>query len=83
MDYFGEQSKVSCGKCSNCLIENNKLQFKTVKNLILESLKEKPLNSRELFQKLKINEIQLIESLRELLEEKIIIIKNDNRYSIK
>jgi ATP-dependent DNA helicase RecQ len=83
MDYFGEQSKVSCGKCSNCLIENNKLQFKTVKNLILESLKEKPLNSRELFQKLKINEIQLIESLRELLEEKIIIIENDNRYSIK
>ncbi|MFN3755884.1 MAG: ATP-dependent DNA helicase RecQ [Flavobacterium sp.] len=83
MDYFGEQTKVSCGKCSNCFNEKNKLQFKTVKTLILESLEEKPLNSRELFQKLKINEVQLLETLRELLEEKIILIKIDNRYSIK
>jgi len=83
LEYFGEPTTEACGNCSNCFTESSKHSSTSLKIIILDCLKESPLSSRELFQKLQVNEVQLLESLRDLLEEKIILVRNDNRYTLK
>ncbi|MDY0090162.1 MAG: ATP-dependent DNA helicase RecQ [Flavobacteriaceae bacterium] len=82
LNYFGEKKENNCGKCSECqktkgFPNKNDNPEKT----ITEILKKHPASSRELMEKLRIEENVLIFTLRKLLDEKQIKIQSDNRYT--
>jgi len=81
--YFGEKNTVNCGICSFCSAVKQKTTTTiSIRDLILESLTEKPLNSRELFKSLPYSEQVLILALKELLEDEKIKILPSNQYTI-
>jgi ATP-dependent DNA helicase RecQ len=81
--YFGEKNTVNCGICSFCSAVKQKTTTTiSIRDLILESLTEKPLSSRELFKSLPYSEQILILALKELLEDEKIKILPSNQYTI-
>jgi ATP-dependent DNA helicase RecQ len=81
--YFGEKNTVNCGICSFCSAVKQKTTTTiSIRDLILESLTEKPLSSRELFKSLPYSEQVLILALKELLEDEKIKILPSNQYTI-
>jgi ATP-dependent DNA helicase RecQ len=83
LDYFGEKSTVNCGICSYCL-KSNKVETatKSTRILILELLKVKPSNSRELLTTISCSEEVLLFTLKELLEDEKIKITPSNHYTL-
>ena len=81
--YFGEKNTVNCGICSFCSAVKQKTTTTiSIRDLILESLTQKPLSSRELFKSLPYSEQVLILALKELLEDEKIKILPSNQYTI-
>lgn len=83
LSYFGEQKKTNCGVCSFCISKKEKPTLNTtVSNKIIKLLQIEPLNSRALQMMTKCSKDDLIVTLKELLEEKTILINPNNTYSI-
>lgn len=83
-DYFGEQNNFECGICSFCLdTKKSETNLETIKNTILENLKEQNLSSRELLNTTSFSKDAVIFALQQLLEENKIIINKNNTYSIQ
>ncbi|WP_339652485.1 RecQ family ATP-dependent DNA helicase [uncultured Maribacter sp.] len=83
LQYFGENQKGVCGICDVCI--NNKLGLHDVINTklkIIEYLKINKASSRELQQKLNINQSIVITVLQELLEENLITLNSINEYEL-
>jgi ATP-dependent DNA helicase RecQ len=83
LSYFGEENSVACGKCDVCLqsqqLPNN---LKLDKERITQFLSTQNANSRTIQQVLKLeNELVLI-ILKELLEDGILFINNQNQYQL-
>jgi ATP-dependent DNA helicase RecQ len=82
--YFGEKTTVDCGICSTCLSKKNKVKNDTAHVAkILQLLNSKDLNSREIEKLANIKTDDVTFALQKLLENSQIIIKSDNKYSIK
>jgi ATP-dependent DNA helicase RecQ len=64
--YFNELPEKDCGHCDNCLKKNN---IKGLKNIVLEIVKQ-PKTLNELIILLPQHKSQIIQTLRELLEDK-------------
>ena len=83
LSYFGEQKKTNCGVCSFCISKKEKPTLNTaVSNKIIKLLQIESLNSRALQMMTKCSKDDLIVTLKELLEEKTILINPNNTYSI-
>ena len=83
LSYFGELLKTNCGICSYCVSKKKKSKLDTLlAEKIIKLIQVEPLNSRALQMMTKCSKDDLIVTLKELLEEKTILINPNNTYSI-
>jgi len=84
LDYFDESNSTDCGICSYCIANNRrpKSPLETATS-ILEILKEKPLDSRDIESILSITPDETVFALRLLLEHNKITINTNNQYILK
>ncbi|WP_353777801.1 RecQ family ATP-dependent DNA helicase [Winogradskyella sp. 3972H.M.0a.05] len=83
LNYFDEYNSEACGQCSVCSSKIKGVKHSGIKSLVLELLKTKSLSSRELVEKSNYSEDEIINCLRELLEDNTIEITTTNRYRLK
>jgi ATP-dependent DNA helicase RecQ len=84
LNYFGEKTTVDCGICSFCITKKIKKKDATLlQNQIISLLEMKDLNSRDIQNKTKNNPEEVIFVLQELLEKGSILVKPNNKYTLK
>ena len=84
LNYFGEKTTVDCGICSFCITKKIKKKDATLlQNQIINLLKIEDLNSRDIQSKTKNNPEEVIFVLQELLEKGFILVKPNNKYTLK
>ena len=84
MNYFGEKATTDCGICSYCIKKNGKKNDgKTIPQEIISLLKTEDLSSREIQQKIKKEANDVIFALQQLLENNILMIQPNNKYTLK
>ena len=80
LHYFGEKNEHHCGQCDVCLKKHESGirlgEFQELKEQILEVLKEGPLSSVELCEKLKVSATQISPIVSFLISEEIIYLRN-------
>ena len=80
LHYFGEKNEHHCGQCDVCLKKHESGirlgEFQELKERILEVLKEGPLSSVELCEKLKVSATQISPIVSFLISEEIIYLRN-------
>ncbi len=84
LNYFGEKSEDNCGICSYCIGRKEpEIETEDLRELILSLLKIAPLNSREIQIHTKKSTDAIIFALQNLLESNRILIKPNNKYTLK
>lgn len=84
LEYFGEKESGECGICSYCLLKSTKKNSAvSVANQIFELLQEADFDSREIENKLKHPKEAIIFALQQLLENNVIAIQTNNKYTLK
>jgi ATP-dependent DNA helicase RecQ len=84
LNYFGEKTNDDCGICSYCISKKSiKTDIAKLSTKIIALLKAEPLNSREIESKIKSNSNDVIFALKQLLENESIIVKSNNKYTLK
>lgn len=84
LDYFGEKASTNCGICSYCItLDKPKKDFKSLYKEIISLLQSEDLSSREIQTKTKNPAEDIIFILQKLLEEEVLIIQNNNKYTLK
>jgi ATP-dependent DNA helicase RecQ len=84
LNYFGEKTNDDCGICSYCITKKNTTTdlFKLSKKIIA-LLKLEELNSREIQKRTKNTSDEVIFAIKQLLENESIIVKSNNKYTLK
>ncbi|OWP77823.1 RecQ family ATP-dependent DNA helicase [Flavobacterium oreochromis] len=84
LTYFGETGVVDCGNCSYCL-KKNKTTFnrETLTKELIGLLKNQALSSRQILEKINIEEKILFEVLKEMLEYNMIELDHKNQFILK
>lgn len=83
--YFGESDVDDCGMCSVCMSnsqDNQKNNIKDIKEAVFLQLKNKDCNSKELAEALNLSRTVVIETLKYLLKEELIIRTPEHTYKI-
>ncbi|MFV5689099.1 ATP-dependent DNA helicase RecQ [Flavobacterium sp. ZT3R25] len=84
LDYFGEKTNVDCGICSYCITKKNKKRDVTsLSKEIVALLQSDDLNSRDIQNNTKNSPDDVIFVLQHLLENNIILVKPNNKYTLK
>ena len=84
LDYFGEKTNVDCGICSYCITKKNKKRDVTsLSKEIITLLQTDDLNSREIQNRTKNSPDDVIFVLQNLLEQNTILVKPNNKYTLK
>lgn len=84
LNYFGEKSEVVCGICSYCINQKEMgVETEDLRELILSLLKIVPLNSREIQIHTKKTTAAIVVALKNLLENNQILIKSNNKYTLR
>ena len=82
--YFGEKTEFDCGICSFCITKKNKKKDSTsLSEAIISLLQSEDLNSRDIQTKTKKNPDEVIFALQDLLENNTILVKPNNKYTLK
>jgi len=85
LNYFNEDSD-DCGICSVCVKKNKKEYPKSVliemEEFVLDKLKNESIDSRTILKDFTYAEVDLIRTLRSLLDKELISIQADNTYKI-
>lgn len=84
LSYFGEKNNLKCGICHVCLsqMKSPKMSI-SLANKVLDLLTVDVLNSKEIQQKIKINDNDLIITLQNLLEDNKIELCDNNQFRLK
>lgn len=82
LDYFGEKSTEPCGKCDICTSSTENSGHLDIKGEILKSLGLRKQSSRQLCDLLNFNENLILKALKELLEDKEVVLNADNTYDV-
>lgn len=83
LDYFGEKTNTDCGICSYCITKKVKKPNNSITQDILDLLKTEELSSRDIQSRTNNSTDDVVHALQELLEENHIIIKSNNKYTLK
>lgn len=84
LSYFGEKVEKDCGICSYCISNTKKpSDILSISEKIIELLKIQDLNSREIQKLSKNSQDDVIFALQNLLENNIISIRSNNKYTLK
>ncbi|KIC02295.1 ATP-dependent DNA helicase RecQ [Flavobacterium sp. JRM] len=83
LDYFGEKTTTDCGICSYCITKKTKKSNKSITQTILDLLKTEDLSSRDIQTRTNNSADDVVHTLQELLEDNRIIIKPNNKYTLK
>ena len=84
LNYFGEIDSTDCGICSYCISKETKSNDITlVTEKIITLLKTQELSSREIQKLTKNIEEDVIFAIQQLLENECIVIKPNNKYTLK
>ncbi|MFI0490976.1 ATP-dependent DNA helicase RecQ [Flavobacterium sp.] len=84
LSYFGEEATEDCGICSYCISKKAKpINTSLISDKILGLLKMQDMNSREIQKLTKNTEDDIIFALQNLLENNLISILSNNKYSLK
>ncbi|MFV8364199.1 ATP-dependent DNA helicase RecQ [Flavobacterium sp. ZT3P35] len=84
LHYFGEKTDVDCGICSYCITKKNKQKDNTsLASAIVTLLQSENLNSRDIQNRTKNNSEEVIAALQYLLENNTILVKPNNKYTLK
>jgi ATP-dependent DNA helicase RecQ len=84
LNYFGEKTDVDCGICSFCITKKNKKKDNTsLSAAIIALLQSEDLNSRDIQNRTKNNPDEVIFALQNLLENNTILVKPNNKYTLK
>lgn len=85
LNYFGESNNENCGICSVCINKNNSASLDANKSdldIVISLLKNEDLSSRTLLEKSYLNEIQITNIIKYLLEAKKIKLTEYNTYKL-
>ena len=84
LSYFGEKTEIDCGICSYCITKKNKkTDTESLSKEIIALLQTEDLSSREIQNKTKISPDAIIFVLQHLLENNILLVKANNKYTLK
>ncbi|AYN05048.1 ATP-dependent DNA helicase RecQ [Flavobacterium sp. 140616W15] len=83
LEYFGEKTTTDCGICSYCITKKAKKSKNSIAQDILDLLKNEELSSRDIQTRTNSTADDVVHTLQELLEENHIIIKPNNKYTLK
>ena len=86
LNYFGEKTTKNCGMCSYCISNkksSNAIDVKAITHSIILLLEEEPLNSRKIVETLPFTEQHVLDVLKLMVENNILIITATNTYKIK
>jgi ATP-dependent DNA helicase RecQ len=84
LDYFGEKTNVDCGICSYCITKKNKKRDVTsLSKEIISLLQTEDLNSRDIQNRTKNSPDDVIFALQHLLENNTILVKPNNKYTLR
>ncbi|WP_343486558.1 RecQ family ATP-dependent DNA helicase [Allomuricauda sp. d1] len=85
LNYFGESNLKDCGKCDICRSKFaiDKDSREVIKKDVLRIIKKNSLNSKELVSRLNHDETDILNALKELLEDERIVLNEINAYQIK
>ncbi|MFM2368911.1 MAG: hypothetical protein RL619_1211 [Bacteroidota bacterium] len=84
LNYFGEKTNVDCGICSYCITKKNKKRdVASLSKEIITLLQTEDLNSRDIQNRIKNTPDDVIFVLQYLLENNIILVKPNNKYTLK
>jgi ATP-dependent DNA helicase RecQ len=84
LDYFGEKATSNCGICSYCItLTKPKKDYNALSKKIISLLQSEDLNSREIQEKTKNTADDVIFVLQQLLEDDLLIIQKNNKYTLK
>ncbi len=83
--YFGETEIEDCGVCDVCLSKQEKKNYYSneIEGMLIDILKTEDCSSRELVQRLKIDDKRVLEALRNLLDTHSIVLTSQNKYRLK
>ncbi len=81
LNYFGETIKEDCGVCSYCVSKKSKsVNAEEIRSQILEILSQKEMTSRELMSVFAVEESEILNTLKQLLEHNLIAFNSKNQY---
>ena len=84
LNYFGEKTNEDCGICSYCISKKNKkTDLAQVSEAILKIIALEELNSREIQNRINNKSDDVIFVIQHLLENEKIILKPNNKYTLK
>lgn len=84
LEYFGEKATSNCGICSYCItLTKHKKDYNVLSKKIMTLLQSEDLNSREIQEKTKNTADDVIFVLQQLLEDDLLIIQKNNKYTLK
>jgi ATP-dependent DNA helicase RecQ len=84
LSYFGEQGIADCGICSYCISKSTpKVGVVALTQQIMALLKKEDLDSREIQIRTKNNSNDVIFALQQLLENNNVLVKPNNKYTLK
>ena len=84
LNYFGEKTNVDCGICSFCITKKIKRKDVTLLSKeIITLLQAEDLNSRDIQNKTKNSPDEVIGVLQDLLENNTILVKPNNKYTLR
>jgi ATP-dependent DNA helicase RecQ len=84
LNYFGEKTNDDCGICSYCITKKSRTtDIARLSKKIIALLKTEELNSRDIENRTKNAPKDVIFAIQQLLENESIIVKSNNKYTLK